>query len=177
MEWSPRELANDVLCVRARLTAGVPPNTLVAITKDAGCPFLIPPPERTAMYNSNRRKIGLFGANCSSGRAATPVPGRWSNSRKDSLEVTRMAEDAGLEFMLPIGCWKGYGEEEYQTQRVAYAEGMSGYLIIRDPDHVAKQRGRSHRHWFVVRQLSHRGSLFLRGGVAMTRSHGRSAGN
>ena len=34
--------------------------------------------ERMAMYNSNALKIGLFGANCSSGRAVTLVPERWS---------------------------------------------------------------------------------------------------
>ena len=37
-------------------------------------------PERAAMYSSNRLKIGLFGANCSSGRAVTMVPERWSGA-------------------------------------------------------------------------------------------------
>jgi FMNH2-dependent dimethyl sulfone monooxygenase len=32
---------------------------------------------RLAMYNGNALKIGLFGANCSSGRSATKVPERW----------------------------------------------------------------------------------------------------
>jgi hypothetical protein len=31
---------------------------------------------RIAMYNGNALKIGLFGANCSSGRSATKVPER-----------------------------------------------------------------------------------------------------
>jgi FMNH2-dependent dimethyl sulfone monooxygenase len=31
---------------------------------------------RIAMYNDNALKIGLFGANCSSGRSATTVPER-----------------------------------------------------------------------------------------------------
>jgi FMNH2-dependent dimethyl sulfone monooxygenase len=30
--------------------------------------------DRMAMYNGNALKIGLFGANCSSGRAVTQVP-------------------------------------------------------------------------------------------------------
>ena len=34
--------------------------------------------ERAAMYSANRLKLGLFGANCSSGRAVTMVPERWS---------------------------------------------------------------------------------------------------
>src|SRR5882724_13035103 len=61
------------------------------------------------MYNANAFKIGLFGANCSSGRSATKVPERWSASWPDCLRLARMADAAGIDFMLPIGRWKGYG--------------------------------------------------------------------
>src|SRR5260221_8943327 len=72
-------------------------------------------PERAAMYNGNRLKIGLFGANCSSGRAVTMVPERWSGSWVDNLKLARMADDAGLDFLLPIARWKGYGgDTDYQ---------------------------------------------------------------
>jgi len=64
---------------------------------------------RTDMYNANALKIGLFGANCSSGRSATKVPERWSASWPDCLRLARMADDAGIDFMLPIARWKGYG--------------------------------------------------------------------
>jgi FMNH2-dependent dimethyl sulfone monooxygenase len=64
---------------------------------------------RMAMNNNNRLKIGLFGANCSSGRAVTMVPERWSGSWPDNLRLARMADEAGIDFMLPIGRWKGYG--------------------------------------------------------------------
>jgi FMNH2-dependent dimethyl sulfone monooxygenase len=67
--------------------------------------------QRLAMYNSNALKIGLFGANCSSGRSATKVPERWSASWPDCLALARMADEAGIDFMLPIGRWKGYGGE------------------------------------------------------------------
>ena len=50
--------------------------------------------DRLAMYNANALKIGLFGANCSSGRSATKVPERWSASWPDCLALARMA-DAG----------------------------------------------------------------------------------
>jgi alkanesulfonate monooxygenase SsuD/methylene tetrahydromethanopterin reductase-like flavin-dependent oxidoreductase (luciferase family) len=66
-------------------------------------------PNRMAMYNGNPLKIGLFGANCSSGRSATMVAERWSASWPDCLRLARMAEAAGLDFMLPIARWKGYG--------------------------------------------------------------------
>jgi len=64
---------------------------------------------RIAMYNDNALKIGLFGANCSSGRSATKVPERWSASWEDCLALAKMADEAGLDFMLPIARWKGYG--------------------------------------------------------------------
>jgi len=64
---------------------------------------------RTNMYNANALKIGLFGANCSSGRSATKVPERWSASWPDCLRLARLADDAGIDFMLPIARWKGYG--------------------------------------------------------------------
>ena len=66
---------------------------------------------RIAMYNDNALKIGLFGANCSSGRSATTVPERWSASWEDCLALAKLGDEAGLDFMLPIARWKGYGGE------------------------------------------------------------------
>jgi FMNH2-dependent dimethyl sulfone monooxygenase len=65
--------------------------------------------DRKAMYNGNALQIGMFGANCSSGRSATKVAERWSASWPDCLRLARVAEAAGIDFMLPIGRWKGYG--------------------------------------------------------------------
>src|ERR1051325_7698394 len=84
--------------------------------------------ERAAMYSRNRLKLGLFGANCSSGRAVTRVPERWSGSWADCLSLARMADEAGIEFMLPIGRWKAYGgETDYQGttfETVTWATGL-----------------------------------------------------
>src|SRR3984893_1088197 len=67
------------------------------------------------MGSANRLKLGLFGANCSSGRAVTTVPERWSGSWPDCVKLAQMADRAGIEFMLPIGRWKGYGgDTDYQ---------------------------------------------------------------
>jgi dimethylsulfone monooxygenase len=65
--------------------------------------------DRLGMYNANTLKVGVFGANCSSGRSATKVPERWSASWADCLRLARMADEAGIDFILPIGRWKGYG--------------------------------------------------------------------
>jgi len=84
--------------------------------------------ERAAMGSANRLKLGLFGANCSSGRAVTTVPERWSGSWPDCLKLAQMADAAGIEFMLPIGRWKGYGgDTEYQGatfETVTWACGL-----------------------------------------------------
>jgi FMNH2-dependent dimethyl sulfone monooxygenase len=64
---------------------------------------------RVEMNNANALKIGLFGANCSSARTATLVPERWSASWPDCLKLARLADEAGVDFLLPIGRWKGYG--------------------------------------------------------------------
>jgi alkanesulfonate monooxygenase SsuD/methylene tetrahydromethanopterin reductase-like flavin-dependent oxidoreductase (luciferase family) len=64
---------------------------------------------RKAMFTENAFKLGLFSANASSGRLLTVVPERWSASWDDNLALARMADAAGLEFMLPIARWKGYG--------------------------------------------------------------------
>jgi alkanesulfonate monooxygenase SsuD/methylene tetrahydromethanopterin reductase-like flavin-dependent oxidoreductase (luciferase family) len=70
---------------------------------------------RRAMYNENKLKIGFFGANCSSGRYVTKVPERWAGTWDDNLRLAQMADAAGIDFMLPIGRWKGYGgETDYQ---------------------------------------------------------------
>src|SRR5260221_9109077 len=84
--------------------------------------------DRMAMYNANKVKIGLFGANCSSGRAGTLVPQRWSGSWPDNLNLARMADDAGIDFLLPIGRWKGYGgDSDYQgatLETITWATGL-----------------------------------------------------
>jgi alkanesulfonate monooxygenase SsuD/methylene tetrahydromethanopterin reductase-like flavin-dependent oxidoreductase (luciferase family) len=64
---------------------------------------------RLSMHNGNVLKIGLFGANCSSARTATLAPERWLATWPDCLKLARIADEAGIDFLLPIGRWKGYG--------------------------------------------------------------------
>ena len=81
-----------------------------------------------AARGGNALKIGLFGANCSSGRAVTKVPERWSGTWQDNLKLARMADAAGIDFMLPIGRWKGYGgDTDYQgatLETITWACGL-----------------------------------------------------
>ncbi len=64
-----------------------------------------------AQTPENVFKIGLFAANCSGGIAATNVKERWRPTWQNNLELAQMADKAGLEFMLPLGRWAGYGGE------------------------------------------------------------------
>jgi alkanesulfonate monooxygenase SsuD/methylene tetrahydromethanopterin reductase-like flavin-dependent oxidoreductase (luciferase family) len=84
---------------------------------------------RMAMYGAHKLQIGLFGANCSSGRAVTMVPERWTGSWRDNLRLARMADEAGIDFLLPIGRWKGYGgDTDYQGATLETMTWASGLL-------------------------------------------------
>jgi FMNH2-dependent dimethyl sulfone monooxygenase len=89
---------------------------------------LSPSKERVGLYNNNGLKLGLFGANCSSGRAATKVPERWSGSWEDNLQLAQLADEAGIDFMLPIGRWRGYGGdtnfEGESLETITWATGL-----------------------------------------------------
>ena len=61
------------------------------------------------MSGGNKLKLGLFGANCSGGRAMTTVPERWKADWDETVAMAQMADDCGIDFLLPIGRWKGYG--------------------------------------------------------------------
>jgi dimethylsulfone monooxygenase len=53
-------------------------------------------------------ELGLFCAN-STGAAMTMVKERWHPTWQNNRELALMAEEAGLEFHLPIARWKGFG--------------------------------------------------------------------
>jgi FMNH2-dependent dimethyl sulfone monooxygenase len=61
------------------------------------------------MRDHHTLRLGLFGANCSGGLAVTTAPERWVASWENNRALARMADEAGLDFMLPLGRWKGYG--------------------------------------------------------------------
>lgn len=61
--------------------------------------------------NKNKFKLGLFAINCASGLAVTKVSERWLNSWENNLKIAKLADEAGLEYLLPLGRWKGYDGE------------------------------------------------------------------
>ena len=63
---------------------------------------------QTRMHGGNRFKLGLFGMNCSCS-IGTTAPERWNAGWPETREAARLADAAGLEFLLPIARWLGYG--------------------------------------------------------------------
>jgi FMNH2-dependent dimethyl sulfone monooxygenase len=63
------------------------------------------------LVHGNPLKLGLFGANCSSGRSYITAPERWVTSWENNVQLAQMADAAGIECMVPIARWKGYGGE------------------------------------------------------------------
>ena len=66
---------------------------------------------QSPILGGNRLKLGFFASNCSSGMAVTKAPERWVNSWDNNLALARLADEAGIEFLLPIARWIGYGGE------------------------------------------------------------------
>jgi alkanesulfonate monooxygenase SsuD/methylene tetrahydromethanopterin reductase-like flavin-dependent oxidoreductase (luciferase family) len=77
----------------------------------------------------HRLKLGVFSANVSSASACTTVPERWAASWEDNVTLARMAEDAGIDFMLPVARWKGYpGATNFEGRSLESLTWASGLL-------------------------------------------------
>ena len=63
------------------------------------------------MRLANHFKLGTFSSNCSSGMSVTKIPERWDGSWDSNLKLAGLLDDAGIDFMLPIARWIGYGGE------------------------------------------------------------------
>lgn len=65
--------------------------------------------ERESDLGGNALKLGLFGSNCSGGLAFTTLTERWEASWDNNLRLALLAEAGGLECMVPVARWKGFG--------------------------------------------------------------------
>jgi dimethylsulfone monooxygenase len=69
------------------------------------------PSRNPSLFNDNALKLGLFGSNCSGGLAFTRLPDRWDASWDHNVKLAQLADQVGIECMVPIARWKGYGGE------------------------------------------------------------------
>ena len=60
------------------------------------------------MNKKDHFKLGLFSANCSGGLAVTKIEERWGATWEENLRMARIADKAGIDFLLPIARWIGY---------------------------------------------------------------------
>ena len=77
----------------------------------------------------NRLKLGVFSTNADGGLAITDVPERWKAGWQDNLTAAQIADRAGLEFMLPIARWRGFGGRnhvrEWSFETFTWAAGLA----------------------------------------------------
>jgi FMNH2-dependent dimethyl sulfone monooxygenase len=64
--------------------------------------------QHTRLFGPNKFKLGMFGQNCNNGLTMTKAPEAWDNAWDNNVKAARLADDAGVEFILPIGRWHGY---------------------------------------------------------------------
>ena len=85
--------------------------------------------KNTRLFGPNKFKLGLFGMNCSGGLTMTKAPERWDASWDNNEAAAILADDAGLEFILPIGRWRGYqGETDTEGTSFETLTWASGLL-------------------------------------------------
>jgi FMNH2-dependent dimethyl sulfone monooxygenase len=60
------------------------------------------------LFGPNRFKLGVFSANCDGGLTMSLAPERWGANWGDIVAMTQIADEAGLEFILPVAKWRGY---------------------------------------------------------------------
>jgi FMNH2-dependent dimethyl sulfone monooxygenase len=81
------------------------------------------------LHRPHRFKLGIFSTNADGGLAITTVPERWRASWADNLAAVRIAEEAGLDFVLPIARWKGFGGatrvREHSFETFTWAAGLA----------------------------------------------------
>lgn len=64
------------------------------------------------LLRRERFKLGFFGSNCSGGLSVTRARERWDASWEANLQLARIGDAAGMDFMLPIARWIGFPGEE-----------------------------------------------------------------
>jgi alkanesulfonate monooxygenase SsuD/methylene tetrahydromethanopterin reductase-like flavin-dependent oxidoreductase (luciferase family) len=76
-------------------------------------------------------KLGLFGQNTSGGSGLTKAPERWDGSWDANARLAVMAEEAGLDFLIPVARWKGYGgATDYQGSAIDPVSWAAAMLAI-----------------------------------------------
>src|SRR5215475_15631784 len=80
------------------------------------------------LLGPNKLKLGVFSMNADGGLTLTRVPERWPAVWSEIVEVAQMADRAGIEFLLPIARWKGFGgamnSREWSFETLTFATAL-----------------------------------------------------
>jgi dimethylsulfone monooxygenase len=63
------------------------------------------------VFNDQKMKLGIFSANCSGGVIMSHEPTGFRVTWDQQLEIARTADRLGMEAMVPVGRWTGFGGE------------------------------------------------------------------
>src|SRR5580704_13350244 len=63
------------------------------------------------IFGPNKFKLGLFNANCDGGFTLSKAPERWRCEWDDVVTACVMADEAGIDFILPVAKWRGLAGE------------------------------------------------------------------
>lgn len=84
---------------------------------------------KNPVLGSNPMKLGVMAFNCSGGSAVTTAPEAWPMTWPDNVRLAQLADRAGMEALLPVGRWKGYGGPSNFNNRTfesfTWAAGMA----------------------------------------------------
>ncbi len=63
------------------------------------------------VFNDQKLKLGVFSSNCSGGVIMSHEPTGFRVTWDQQLEIARTADRLGMEAMVPVGRWAGFGGE------------------------------------------------------------------
>ncbi len=65
--------------------------------------------DNVPVYNRNRLKLGIFGANCSNGCTMTHAATTFEPTYEHNVAIAALADRLGFELLVPVGRWKHFG--------------------------------------------------------------------
>ncbi|MET0238826.1 MAG: LLM class flavin-dependent oxidoreductase [Sphingobium sp.] len=82
------------------------------------------------IFGDHPFKLGLFGYLHQGGMALTKAPERWQARWEDIAAMARMADEGGLDYLVPISSWKGWKGEidqrRWSYETLTHAAALSG---------------------------------------------------
>ena len=65
--------------------------------------------EHVPVFNENRFKLGVFGANCSNGCTITHAETTFEPTYEHNVKIAQLADRLGFEMLVPVGRWRHFG--------------------------------------------------------------------